>query len=247
MSTNASGIITRVGEVQAATEICLQRYENGKIDTLAKALLQEVLLKKIRFPLLERCASLLFEAIPSNKQIDLCDAIAALKTMGGNVLIGIILQKRLPDHFDESMAKCREYIALGAEWYVCDIIGERVYGVSLLQNPASTLQILRELASDDDQWVARSIGPGCHYAIKKGLPKADVVSVFELLLSMARVKNKEVKQGVGWAAKTTAKFHPDIIARYRAQIDDTTQTGQWFRTKVRIGLERNAYAKRNRG
>lgn len=240
-------MITRVGEVQAATNICLQHYQNEGLNALVKALHQEVLVQKIRFPLLERCASLLFDAIPSDDQIALCDAIADLKTMGGNVLLGIILQKRLETHFEESMAKSIEYIAQGAEWYVCDIIGERVYGVSLLQNTAPTMRVLRKMASDPDQWVARSIGPDCHYALKKGLPKADALIVFELLLSMASVKNKEVKQGVGWAAKTTAKFHPDIIAKYRAQIDDTTQTGQWFRTKVRIGLERNAYAKRNRG
>lgn len=246
MDSLPTTIFTKVGEIKKATETCLNQYNSKGLSALSVSLHLEVLSHKIRFPLLERCAMILGEEIPTSEHFALCRSIAQYKTMGGNVLIGILLQQRMRDCFAESMAQTRQHIAYGAEWYVCDIIGERVYGVALLQYPEAALAELQLLSKDTDPWVVRSIGPGAHYAIKKGLPKQYATSVFELLLSMAQVKNKEIKQGIGWAAKTTAKFHPDIVAHFRDRIDDKNLTGQWFRTKVRIGLERNAYAQRNK-
>ena len=59
-------------------------------------------------------------------------------------------------------------------------------------------------------------------------------------------KEKEVRQGIGWAAKTTAKFHPDIIQQYQSEIHNQEKVANWFRRKIQIGLERHEYAKRNR-
>lgn len=58
---------------------------------------------------------------------------------------------------------------------------------------------------------------------------------------MANTSNKEIRQGIGWAAKTTAKFHPEIINNFKDQILQTEKVKTWFRTKIRIGLDRGRY------
>ena len=145
------------------------------------------------------------------------------------------------ENFEESVIEAKQFIAEEATWYGCDIIGERVFGVALLRWPEKMLPELQKMSASENQWIGRTIGPGCHYAIKKGLDALYVSQVFQLLLSMATVKDKEVKQGIGWAAKTTAKFHPLIIEQFRSEIDNPDHVGQWFRAKVKIGLERNAH------
>jgi len=208
---------------------------------------KRILSNKVKFPLLEFCAHELSQEVRATEQVLLCDKIQSLKTEGGNVLLGIILQNRLKDHFDESIDKTVEYIADADVWYVCDIIGERVFGYSLLHNPEQTIPEIERLSKHTINWVIRSLGAGVHYAIKKGLDKKYVKLLFQLLLTMANTKDKEIRQGIGWAAKTTAKFHPDLIVDYQDDIENTEQVANWFRTKISIGLNRNAYAKRNRG
>ena len=237
--------ITRKGEVAAALDQCFQAYGQQK-ERLVSELENRLLHAKVKFPLLEYCAFRLFETLPEDEHLPLCDQIAALETIGGNVLLGIILQNRLRDDFKHSVEKAAEYIAAGREWYVCDIIGERVWGHGLLTDPGKMFPVYQRLSTHSSRWVVRSIGAGGHYAIKKGLGAKNVDHLFQLLLTMGATKDHQIKQGIGWAAKTTAKFHPDIIEKYRESIDDKLKIGNWFRTKVRIGLERNAYAKGNR-
>ena len=88
---------------------------------------------------------------------------------------------------------------------------------------------------------------GAHYAVKKGLGKKEVEQVFLLLMTMVKTNDRQIKQGVGWAAKTTAKFHPDLIEKYNSRIQNYTEIPNWFRKKIEIGLNRNAYAKGKRG
>ena len=236
--------ISRKGPVKAALEKCLQVYQNEGVLASVAELDQRLLQNKVKFPLLEFCARGLFDALPAAEQLAYCDRIAALQTEGGNVLLGIILQKRLPDHFEQSFEKAQEYIQQGEKWYVCDIIGERVFGMALLTNPARALPFFQQLASHPDQWVKRSLGAGAHYAIKKGLAYPEVQAVFRILLQMANTNNKEVRQGVGWAAKTSAKFHPQLAEQFAREIA-ADNIPNWFRTKLNIGLERHRYAKGN--
>jgi len=237
--------ITSKGVVKKELEICLRKFDTKNSLPFVDELLSRLLNVKIKFPLLEYCASEIYLTIPENSQIKVCDEIASLKTIGGNVLIGIILQKRLDKHFNQSLKKAAEYIAAGNEWYVTDIIGERVYGWSLLHEPGKTLPELKKLSRHESTWVVRSLGAGSHYAIKKGLDKKNVEEVFKLLLSLSDAKNFHVKTGIGWAAKTTAKFHPEIIKKYSNELSQEN-VGQWFRGKVKIGLERNEYVKARR-
>ena len=84
-------------------------------------------------------------------------------------MLGIILQKKLTQDMDTSFQKAAAYIESGAEWYVTDIIGERVFGVALLTQFNVSLKKLKVLSKHPCNWVVRAIGPGAHYAIKKGL------------------------------------------------------------------------------
>ncbi|WP_298511306.1 DNA alkylation repair protein [uncultured Kordia sp.] len=238
-------LITKKSEIKEILEKSFVIYNQNGLEGFVNAIHSEILANKVKFPILEYCGETIYEKLPENQHILFCDHIQQLKTEGGNVLLGIILQKRLKSHFKESITKATEYIADADIWYVCDIIGERVFGFSLLHQPQKTIPTIKKLSNHTTNWVIRSLGAGTHYAIKKGLEKEHVQTMFEILLSMANTKDKEIRQGVGWASKTTAKFHPDIIELYQKDIQNTELVANWFRKKIEIGLNRNNYVKKN--
>lgn len=238
-------LISRKSEIKEILEHCFFEYNSKGLEKFVYAIHSLILSNKVKFPILEYCGETIYKILPENQHILFCDKIQSLKTEGGNVLLGIMLQKRLDIDFTQAMEKATAYVADADIWYVCDIIGERVYGVSLLHQPEKTIPKLIKLSKHNTNWVVRALGAGTHYAVKKGLNKNDVKRMFELLLSMANAKDKEIKQGVGWAAKTTAWFHPDIIELYKTDIENTEEVAHWFRKKIEIGLNRNNYAKRN--
>ena len=238
-------LITRKSEIKEILETCFAIYRQNGLNSFVTKVHSEILANKVKFPILEYCGETIYNTLPENQHIIFCDHIQQLKTEGGNVLLGILLQKRLHNHFKQSIEKATEYIADADIWYVCDIIGERVFGFSLLNEPEKTIPEIRRLSNHEANWVIRSLGAGTHYAIKKGLEKEHVKTMFEILLSMANTKDKEIRQGVGWASKTTAKFHPDIIEFYQKDIQNEDLVANWFRKKIEIGLNRNDYVKRN--
>ncbi|WP_051313126.1 DNA alkylation repair protein [Sporocytophaga myxococcoides] len=238
--------ITQKGDLNNELQHCFEALDAKGFNEFLSEVHHRLLLAKIKFPLLEYCATEIFKRLDEKDHIEFCSGIAKLKTIGGNVLIGIILQRRLSVYFTQSMEKAADYIEQGEEWYVTDIIGERVFGVALLRYNTEALNFLYQLSNNASPFVVRSIGPGAHFAIKKGLPLKETEGLFKLLLSLANAKDGEIKRGIGWAAKTTAKFYPEIIKKYRDLIDDPEKTGAWFRTKLKIGLDRNLYAKGNR-
>lgn len=213
--------------------------------TLAAQIQRTVLAKKVRFPVLEHISSLLYSTVANKKQIKFLDEIAGLNEVGRSVILGKILQLRLQKYFKESLQKAQEYIIEGDKWYVCDIISERVMGYALLKMPEETLPVLKRFSKQSNHWIVRSVGAATHYAVKKGLTKKDSERSFLILLSCASVHHPDIKKGIGWAAKTVAKFHPDIITKYRNDIDTNPEIKQWFKTKIDIGLSRSfKYASR---
>lgn len=208
-------------------------------EALALLIRRTVLSKKVRFQALEHFAALLYKTISIKRQIKHLDEIARLNEVGGNVILGKILQLRLENHFKESLKKAQEYIIDGDEWFVCDIISERVMGYALLRWPEETLPILKKFSKQSNHWIVRSVGAATHYAVKKGLPKTHSEHSFLILLSCASVHHPDIKKGIGWAAKTVAKFHPDIVSKYRSEIDTDPEIKQWFKTKLNIGLSRS--------
>ena len=237
-------VITKKSDIRLKLEACNKVFKESGLNALVEEVHQRLLLNKVKFPLLEFATTELFELIPNQEQLDFCDKIERFQTIGGNVILGIILQLRLKAHLEQSFEKAAEYISNSEEWYVSDIIGERVFGFALLTWPDPVLPVLQDYANHKNNMVMRSTGAGMHYAIKKGLPKEFAKPVFELLLSKASITDYQAKRGIGWAAKTMARFHPDVVNRYKDEIE-AKETGQWFRTKVRIGLGRHRYDQRN--
>ncbi len=238
-------IITRKPIAKQLCEQCIEAYFADGLNHCVEELEKLLLSRKVKFPILEYVAELFYTKIATQDHIRFCDQIQALHTEGGNVLLGKILQLRLTNHYQQSLQKAVEYTSQADVWYVSDIIGERVFGVALLQHPEQTVSEIQRLSTHSSHWVVRSLGAGIHYAIKKGLGKHDVILTFKTLLLHANDQNKEIRQGIGWAAKTTAKFHPDIIAKFNDQIANPEAVANWFRKKISIGLARNNHAQRN--
>jgi len=226
-------------ELQPAIDHVINGYTNKGIDAAVTLLDKRVLKKKVRFPVLEYVAKMLYEAIPTAQHLSLTDKVMELAEVGRYVITGIILQLRLEKHHKASIQKAAEYIVQGNDWLACDIIGERVMGYALLTEPMKTLPMLKKLAMEENKWLVRCVGVAAHYATKKGLKKQYVEEMFRLLLSFGNTTDFHTKKGIGWAAKTSARFHPDIIARYQSQIEGDERVKQWFRTKIKIGLGRS--------
>ncbi|MFA4978529.1 MAG: DNA alkylation repair protein [Sphingobacterium sp.] len=157
----------QIREIVAAAK---QQGQQSGIECLILSLQECLLKKKVRFPLLEFAAREIMLFVPEAEQLHLTDRLIATTEMGSYVLTGIILQQRLTEHFEESIHKACTYITMGNQWYVCDIIGERVLGHALLTSPKKAIPLLEELAHHPDKWIVRTIGVATHYAVKKGLP-----------------------------------------------------------------------------
>ena len=234
-------------ELQPFIDDALTAFNTEGMNAFIKVLHDSILKKKVRFPVLEYAAGELCNAIPGHNHIPMADKVAALAETGGYVIAGMVLQYKLQEQYDLAIDKAIEYIICGNEWYVCDIIGERVMGYALLTKPARTLRVLKKLAKHEDKWIVRSVGVAVHYAVKKGLDKEYVQEAFVLLLSLSNTTDFHTKKGIGWAAKTVAKFHPGIIATHKEYIDSSKNVKQWFKTKIKIGLGRtDKYAHRYR-
>ena len=206
---------------------------------------KEILSKKIRFPLLEELSVHLVDVLPKEKQISFCDAVMALNEMGSSVIAGKLLQLRLAEDYLNSLNKAVNYISESDEWYVCDHIAERVQGVALLTQPDKTIPYLKKLLAHENPMAVRSVGVATHYAVKKGLSRDHAEQMLQLLLQMAEAKHYHIKTGVGWGAKTIVKFYPELAGKYKSQLE-ADRVGQWFKTKIKIGLGRSGkYARRD--
>ncbi|MBC9933045.1 DNA alkylation repair protein [Chitinophaga qingshengii] len=222
-----------IKEVVAEALQALQQNGQAAFITL---LHDTLLMKKVKFPLLEYAAKEIAAAIPTSEQIAITDRIIGLGEIGSQVLAGMILQLRLTQDFEGAIGKAGEYIQFGDQWYVCDIIGERVVGYALLTHPEQTIPLLQRLALHENKWMVRTVGVAAHYAVKKGLKPVFAEPVFRLLLSLSTTTDFHTRKGIGWGAKTLARFHPQLVARYNAEIASAA-TRQWFRTKINIGLQ----------
>lgn len=205
-----------------------------------------ILKKKIRFPALEHFAAIVFPLVPFKDQEKFLRKIINLDEIGSYTIAGKFLQLQFLKDFNKisSAFKLAEvFITQGNKWYVCDIIGERVFGHALLVFPEKTLPQLKKFRSSKNNWITRSIGVASHYAAKKGLDKQNAEKMFVLLLSLSGSTDFHIKKGIGWGAKTIAKFHPSIIKKYDKEIYVDENVRAWFKTKIKIGLGRsNKYA-----
>ncbi len=211
-------------------------YLAGNLRDFWQSFESEILCHKVKFPLLEFVAVELYRFVPPDEQLPLIDRLLSLDYEGGYVVIGKLLQQRLPLNRAESVEKAAACIVQGDKWYVCDIISERVFGYGLLHDFAETVVLLRPFLTHPNFWLQRSLGIATHYATKKGLPPAEVNQLFNLLLPLATAKQTDVKKGVGWAFKTIARTHPTLVQpRLEAILADTAVT-LWCKKKLKMGL-----------
>ena len=232
-------IVGSKAEVRKILDQLIKEQPDWLSEKIIRFIHQKILKQKIRFPILEHVAEILHKIIPEKQQLSFLQKIIDLDEIGSYTLAGKILQLRSSSHLKGSFSVAEKFILQGDKWYVCDIIGERVFGHDLLTVPEKTIPVLIKNSKHQNKWMVRTIGVAAHYAIKKGLKKKYVEEVFELLLSLANTTEFHTKKGIGWAAKTTAKFYPDIIKKHEGELKNNSEIKQWFRTKLKIGLGRS--------
>lgn len=247
-SNKNSPIIAPTGKHQIST--LLQKPILDSLEStqaLTDYLHRHLLLHKVKFPLLEYAATLVEQGLNQKQVYTSCAQIHRLNTIGGNVIIGKMLQLQINHDLNSAFKEAAQFMQEGQLWYVSDIIGERVWGFGLLNQPESSIAQLKEFSLHPSTWVVRGIGAGTHYAVKKGLPQSWSEQAFKLLLTLAQRKEHPIKTGIGWAAKTVARYHPEIVNTYQNLWNDPKQCGRWFTSKIEKGLARNQYyAQRNK-
>ncbi|UBM59422.1 hypothetical protein LAG90_01960 [Marinilongibacter aquaticus] len=217
-------------------------YRSDGPQALANSLHENLLTSKVRFPLLEYAAEILFPELDARSIYALCSILEKQKTIGGNVLIGKLLGLNLELNFAQSLAETKQVLEGADIWYISDIIGERVFGQALQLNFSETLTFYKKQGNRANPWLIRAFGAGGHRALKRGLSENHAIELFEFLLTFSQSKEKEIRQGIGWAAKSAVKFHPVLALKYGPEI---AKSDAWFRRKVQIGLERYRYGKGN--
>ena len=231
--------ITKKSTVNPIIDLLSICIEEGDYYGCVSIFHKKLLTEKVKFPILEYVTREVFSKIPKKCQLAVCDKITQLNEMGSSVVTGTALQMRLESRLEESLAKSIEYIKFGDQWFHCDHISERVLGVAILDYPEVLIPILPAFLKEDDKWIVRMVGVAGHYAVKKGIKKKHAEEIFRLLVNNANRTNSDEKSGIGWAAKTTAKFHPDIIEKYQNLLETNPEIKQWFKTKVQMGLSRS--------
>jgi 3-methyladenine DNA glycosylase AlkD len=143
------------------------------------------------------------------------DEIVEADKMGGYVIVGQALAQLLKTQLEASINKAKEAVIKGKTWYVCDIVGERVFGQALVDYFEPACPMLQKMTKAQEQEVKRSIGVGVHFFAKRR-PKD--VEAMKRLLSMLSVmvedKRVFVVKGVGWGLKTIGRYQPKLIEAY---------------------------------
>ena len=227
-------VITKKSDIKIIVNVLLDKLPYLGQNDFWEILDKEILQQKVRFPMLEYFTNLLLDEILYKDQIDFCDKINSLKRESGYVIVATVLKNRLNTDLTQSFEKAVEYFIEGDEWYVCDIIGERVFGVGLLDHFDETFPYLEKIAEHENHWVKRSVVTAIHLAVKWGLEKERVSKLLDLALKYDNTSFYQMKKGIGWGVKTIAKFHPDLI--YERNILNNGKIGKWFLRKVKIGL-----------
>lgn len=153
--------------------------------------------------------------IKRERLLKLCDEIIEYDAMGGYVIVGQALNWLLATDYEKVMKKTREYIIAGDVWYVCDILGERSYGMALIKYFDQSIPWMKNFLEDENLWVKRSVGVAIHFFSKR-VPdeSAKTKRLLKLVEPYMEVKQKDVVKGIGWGLKTIGKYHPDLLVDF---------------------------------
>jgi len=195
---------------------CINHFEAGNMEEFWQTL-NPILTSKTSFPQLDRIGLAFGKSAKSAplKYIELFDEIQKDNRMGGYVIIGKALSVLLDIDLQLCLLKAREYLIKGDRWYVCDILGERVYGQALLRNFEETLPHLERFSRDQNRWVKRSVGVAVHSFVKRTHnDKERIKRLLELLSLQIEEKDTSAIKGIGWGLKTIGKYQPQLLEKY---------------------------------
>jgi 3-methyladenine DNA glycosylase AlkD len=143
------------------------------------------------------------------------DNLIEYNKMGSYVISGQGLTELLPENIDLVMEKSRQYILFGDKWYVCDIIGERSIGKSLVEYFDITLPWIEKFLEDESNWVKRTAGVSIHFFNKRIInQKERTILLLDILGPHMEEKQIDVVKGIGWGLKTIGRHHPDILTSF---------------------------------
>jgi 3-methyladenine DNA glycosylase AlkD len=185
-----------------------------------------VLDAKIPFPLLDEIGKLLGETgkLDRSRYFRVFDDIVVTDKMGGYVIVGQTLAAFFETDLEEAIVKAREVVIKGKTWYVCDIVGDRVFGQALVKHFEPTIVILEDVTSLEEPEVRRSIGVGVHFFAKS--KQKDIEGIRRLLSVLSNLVGDRrvfVVKGVGWGLKTIGIYQPEPIVEYLQETLQTTK------------------------
>jgi len=116
------------------------------------------------------------------------------------------------------LARMRGYVLIGDTWYATDILGERVSGVSLVQDIDATLALVRGWRSDENRWVRRNLGVAVHLWAKRVEPDragaAQARQILAFLQPLLGERELDVVKGIGWGLKTIGRHFPELLTAW---------------------------------
>ena len=78
-------------EIRAIGAQLIEVLEQEGFQVFIKQLHRSVLVRKVKFPVLEELSTILYSALPGDMHLPFCDAIMNLNEMGSSVMAGKIL------------------------------------------------------------------------------------------------------------------------------------------------------------
>jgi 3-methyladenine DNA glycosylase AlkD len=202
--------------------------------------LNPVLDAKVPFPLLDEIGKLLGEAgkRDKSKYFRVFDEIVATDKMGGYVIVGQALAAFLETELEASLDKAKEVVIKGKTWYVCDIVGERVFGQALVLYFEPSVLLLEKMASLEEQEVRRSIGVAVHFFAKRRPKDVEKMKrLLSLLSFFVEDRRVFVVKGVGWGLKTIGKYQPKLVEKYLENISASKRVSKLMIRKATTYLD----------
>jgi 3-methyladenine DNA glycosylase AlkD len=224
---------------RSTAESCIEAMNREDKEGFWKVL-NPVLDVKVPFPLLDEIGKRLGEAgkLERQRYFQVFDEIVATYKMGGYVIVGQALAQFLETELEASIRKAAEVVVKGQEWYVCDIVGERVLGQALVDYFEPAILLLEQMVALEDQEVRRSIGVAVHFFAKRRPAEAErlrrLLSLLSLLIEDKRVF---VVKGVGWGLKTIGKYQPKLVEEYLQEILGTKRVSKLMLRKATTYLD----------
>ncbi len=195
----------------------VRAYVEQGLEDEAFGLLAPVLSRRIPFPHLEHIGRAM--ALDDLEEMaPFLDRIAASRSEGGWVIIAAALQRYLPERPEAVFRRTRAYIIQADVWYACDIFGERIPGIALLQAFDRSLALLAPWRDDANPWVRRTVGVAVHTWAKRtrgapdALPQAQILLQF--LEPLLEERDTRALKGIGWGLKTLGRYYPELTARW---------------------------------